>query len=191
MYGHETTYCDKFPVKCEAYPACKVRVPRDEQMDHANTCFQVREICTSLCGDSIRRKYMTLQADGSYTHDCISYLKNKAAMAKHKAKFLKELQIYQNDIHKVFCEDGQDCITCRGDKTLTNLPEKDVSHYQNRVKDSLNDALLNLANLSLRTGLVQKKGQSDLLDKAQTYLVKERFISNTFGLINVCDAIGH
>jgi len=50
-------------------------------------------------------------------------------MAKNKAKFLKESQIYQNDIHKVFCEEGQECKTCFGDKTLISLPENDASYY--------------------------------------------------------------
>mmetsp|Transcript_18566 Transcript_18566/g.25666 ORF Transcript_18566/g.25666 Transcript_18566/m.25666 type:complete len:98 (+) Transcript_18566:515-808(+) len=37
--NHEQIYCDMYPVKCETYPACKVDVPRYEQMDHADTCL--------------------------------------------------------------------------------------------------------------------------------------------------------
>lgn len=48
---------------------------------------------------------------------------------------------------------------------MLNLPENDTEFYKTSVKNSMFEAINNLAILSLKTGSVDS-GKSDLLDKA-------------------------
>lgn len=131
---------------------------------------------------------MNKQADGSYEHDCIEYLKRKAVISKQKAQYLKQAALYQSDVHKVYCEEDQ-CKTCLNDKTLLNLPVNDTEFYKDKVKNSMFEAMNNLAILSTQIGSSENK-KSDLLDKAESRLVRERFMENTFSLLNICNSFG-
>jgi hypothetical protein len=88
---------------CEA---CKKEVPRKNFKDHQLNCQSIKELCKGTCGLMVKRRHMTA-TNNEWSHDCVTYLKQKCQWNQVKSKLNKENQKYQNDIHKAFCKKGE------------------------------------------------------------------------------------
>lgn len=180
MSHHQDFDCEEQITSCEA-KSCKKKIARKNQQAHARTCPEIKEICKRECGLAVKRKYMDLQLDGQYSHDCICYLRTKLIQKKDKSTFLKQSKKYEQDIHKVFCKES--CKSCDGDKELSLIPFSEIP-YDQRVLNAFKLGISNLANLSLNSGYLVK---SNVIKKAQEELIVSRFTNNATSLIHFCD----